>query len=60
MTRCASVDLAPFGIRVNTVAPGVTATSLQRTGGMTDEAYEGFIARCGGASRGAQAHYFAR
>ena len=45
LTRCASVDLAPFGIRVNSVNPGVVATNLQKTGGMTEEAYEGFVKR---------------
>ena len=33
VTRCASVDLAPFGIRVNSVNPGVTMTNLQKAGG---------------------------
>jgi len=45
LTRCASVDLAPFGIRVNSVNPGVVMTNLQKTGGMSDEAYKGFIQR---------------
>lgn len=45
MTRCASVDLAPFGIRVNAVNPGVTLTDLQKRGGLTDEQYEGFLKR---------------
>ena len=45
LTRCASVDLAPYGIRVNSVNPGVVATNLQKTGGMTDEAYAGFVKR---------------
>lgn len=30
LTRCASVDLAPDGIRVNAVNPGVVETNLQR------------------------------
>jgi NAD(P)-dependent dehydrogenase (short-subunit alcohol dehydrogenase family) len=30
LTRCASVDLAPFGIRVNAVNPGVIETNLQK------------------------------
>jgi len=45
MTRCASVDLAPFGIRVNGVNPGVTVTELQRRGGLNDEQYAGFLKR---------------
>ena len=45
LMRCASVDLAEHGIRVNNVNPGVVITELQKTGGMGDEAYEGFIQR---------------
>jgi NAD(P)-dependent dehydrogenase (short-subunit alcohol dehydrogenase family) len=45
MARCAAVDLAPHGIRVNNVNPGVTITPLQKRGGMTDEAYDAFIKR---------------
>mmetsp|Transcript_29516 Transcript_29516/g.36461 ORF Transcript_29516/g.36461 Transcript_29516/m.36461 type:complete len:261 (-) Transcript_29516:1387-2169(-) len=45
LTRCASVDLAPKGIRVNAVNPGVVITDLQKRGGMSDEAYEKFIDR---------------
>lgn len=30
LTRCASVDLAPYGIRVNSVNPGVIETNLQK------------------------------
>lgn len=33
LTRCASVDLAPDGIRVNAVNPGVVETNLQKAGG---------------------------
>ena len=39
------MDLAPFGIRVNSVNPGVTATNLQKAGGMSDDAYAAFIER---------------
>ena len=46
MTRCAAVDLAPLGIRVNAVNPGIVETPLQRRGGMSEEAYEGFLKRC--------------
>lgn len=45
LMRCASIDLAPFGIRVNNVNPGVVITELQKTGGMDDETYAGFIQR---------------
>ena len=45
MTRCASIDLAQYGIRVNAVSPGVTMTNLQKAGGLSDEAYDAFIDR---------------
>ena len=43
LTRCASVDLAPYGIRVNGINPGVIETNLQRTGGMSASAYAAFL-----------------
>lgn len=45
LTRCASIDLAKDGIRVNAVNPGVIKTNLHRTAGMDEEAYEGFLKR---------------
>ena len=45
ITRSASVDLAPHGIRVNCVNPGVVVTPLQKRGGMTDEVYAAFLKR---------------
>jgi NAD(P)-dependent dehydrogenase (short-subunit alcohol dehydrogenase family) len=45
IARVAAVDLAPDGIRVNNVNPGVTITPLQKRGGMSDEAYDAFIKR---------------
>eukprot|EP00730_Choanoeca_flexa_P000746 TRINITY_DN10321_c0_g2_i4.p2 TRINITY_DN10321_c0_g2~~TRINITY_DN10321_c0_g2_i4.p2 ORF type:complete len:290 (+),score=46.78 TRINITY_DN10321_c0_g2_i4:1724-2593(+) len=32
LTKCAAVDLAPFGVRVNSVNPGVIITELQKRG----------------------------
>ena len=43
LTRCASVDLAPWGIRVNAINPGVIETPLQTRGGMSDDAYQAFL-----------------
>ena len=43
--RCASVDLAPFGIRVNNVNPGVVITELQKRGGLDDDSYAAFVDR---------------
>ena len=45
MTRCAAVDLAPLGIRVNAVNPGVTRTELQKRGGQDDATYAAFLER---------------
>jgi NAD(P)-dependent dehydrogenase (short-subunit alcohol dehydrogenase family) len=45
MTRCAALELAPKGVRVNAVNPGVVRTSLQKTGGMSEETYAGFLER---------------
>lgn len=39
MSRCAALDLAADGIRVNVVNPGVVVTPLQQRGGMDDETY---------------------
>eukprot|EP00055_Hartaetosiga_balthica_P004535 m.12000 g.12000 ORF g.12000 m.12000 type:complete len:259 (-) comp3933_c0_seq1:193-969(-) len=45
LARCAAVDLAPYGIRVNNVNPGVITTELQKRGGLTDGQYEEFLRR---------------
>jgi NAD(P)-dependent dehydrogenase (short-subunit alcohol dehydrogenase family) len=43
LTRCAALDLAPKGIRVNAVNPGVVVTDLHRRSGMSEEAYAQFL-----------------
>lgn len=43
LTRCAALELAPKGIRVNAVNPGVVVTNIHRRGGMADEAYAAFL-----------------
>lgn len=45
LTKCSSVDLAKYGIRVNSVNPGVIETNLQKTGGLTEEQYGAFLKR---------------
>jgi NAD(P)-dependent dehydrogenase (short-subunit alcohol dehydrogenase family) len=45
LTRCAAIDWAPHGVRVNAVNPGVTITNLHRRAGLSEEAYAAFLAR---------------
>ncbi len=45
LTRCAAIELAASGVRVNAVNPGVTVTNLHRRGGMSEEQYEAFLGR---------------
>ncbi|HEV8483182.1 MAG TPA: SDR family oxidoreductase, partial [Blastocatellia bacterium] len=67
LTRCAALELAGKGIRVNAVNPGVVVSGLHRAGGMKDEAYEAFLehsktthplGRVGEASEIAELIYF--
>jgi NAD(P)-dependent dehydrogenase (short-subunit alcohol dehydrogenase family) len=45
LTRCAALDLAPKGVRVNAVNPGVVVTNLHRRSGMAEEQYAKFLER---------------
>src|SRR5512139_1371197 len=45
LTRCAALDLAPKGVRVNAVNPGVVVTNLHRRSGMKEEQYAAFLER---------------
>ena len=45
LTRCAAIDWAPDGVRVNGVNPGVTVTNLHRRSGMSEDAYAAFLNR---------------
>lgn len=43
LTRCAALELASKGVRVNAVNPGVVVTEIHKRGGMTEEQYEAFL-----------------
>jgi NAD(P)-dependent dehydrogenase (short-subunit alcohol dehydrogenase family) len=45
LTRCAALELAPQGIRVNAVNPGVVVTNLHRRSGMDEPSYAAFLER---------------
>lgn len=45
LTRCAALELAAKGVRINAVNPGVVVSNLHRRGGMTEENYAAFIQR---------------
>jgi len=45
LTRCAALELAPLGVRVNAVNPGVTVTNLHRRSGMDEAKYSAFLER---------------
>lgn len=45
LTRCAALELASRGVRVNAVNPGVVVSNLHRRSGMTDEQYAAFLER---------------
>ena len=43
LTRCAALELAPKGVRVNAVNPGVVVTEIHKRGGMSEQAYAAFL-----------------
>ncbi len=45
LTRCAAIEMAPIGVRVNAVNPGVTVTNLHRRSGMDEAQYAAFLER---------------
>jgi NAD(P)-dependent dehydrogenase (short-subunit alcohol dehydrogenase family) len=45
LTRCAALEMASKGVRINAVNPGVVVSNLHRRGGMNEESYEAFLTR---------------
>jgi NAD(P)-dependent dehydrogenase (short-subunit alcohol dehydrogenase family) len=43
LTRCAALDLASSGVRVNAINPGVVVTNLHRRSGMDEQKYAAFL-----------------
>jgi NAD(P)-dependent dehydrogenase (short-subunit alcohol dehydrogenase family) len=43
LTRCAALELAPKGVRVNAVNPGVVVTEIHKRGGLSEEDYKSFL-----------------
>ena len=43
LTRCAALELASKGVRVNAVNPGVVISNLHRRGGMNEASYSAFL-----------------
>lgn len=43
LTRCAALELAGDGVRVNAVNPGVVVTNLQRASGMGEQDYQEWL-----------------
>ena len=43
LTRCAALELAAKGVRVNAVNPGVVVTEIHKRGGMSQEDYDAFL-----------------
>ncbi len=45
LTRCAALELAAQGVRVNAVNPGVVVTEIHKRGGMNETDYAAFLER---------------
>lgn len=45
LTRCAALEMAAKGVRVNAVNPGVVVTEIHKRGGMSEQDYAAFLER---------------
>lgn len=45
-TRCTALDLAPLGVRVNSINPAVIVTEFHKRLGMDEKAYEAYLESC--------------
>jgi NAD(P)-dependent dehydrogenase (short-subunit alcohol dehydrogenase family) len=43
LTRCAALELAAKGVRVNAVNPGVVVTEIHKRGGLSEDQYAAFL-----------------
>lgn len=46
LTRCSALELAPKGVRVNSVNPGVIVTELHKRAGMPEQVYANYLEHC--------------
>lgn len=45
-TKCITLELAPHGIRVNSVNPGVIITDIHRKAGYDEKSYQEYLEKC--------------